>query len=477
MAKSISLVHPDATLHVPARLLTNKCNLFADDPGLAAFPYHLKSRVHVSDFREFVSALEGTIVNVTNNNFKGLSQLSEEFHFRDLTTQLSQFRASENFKKDAEAQIAISMKEINGNGTFFADRFMFTSANAIFECSVGQAVALSPAVREQLSVDACARTFALNDVSAVDSIRCLLSGDAGSIEGSGNGLGRELCSPGLELALAGTDRFDLDSVDLSVFSVEALDEVLGLASFSIASEDVLLERLLSLGDEYRPLLRRIESRFLSATGLTILTECFASLPECILYSILDRLFRSVWNSVIVPDFPKLFEDFKKKQFPLLWRGSRDGFRARDFHRRCDGHANTLTVILDTEGNIFGGFTPVAWESRISNGKLGTENNCYKADPSLKSFLFTLKNPHNVPAQRFALNADKKDKAIWALGETGPHFGDIVVWGGCKERPEDTGHAAWFGDSYINNTGLKGSVFFTGSENFHVKDIEVFEIID
>jgi GTPase SAR1 family protein len=27
---------------------------------------------------------------------------------------------------------------------------------------------------------------------------------------------------------------------------------------------------------------------------------------------------------------------------LLWRGSRDGFRSRDFHRRCDGHANTLT---------------------------------------------------------------------------------------------------------------------------------------
>jgi hypothetical protein len=34
---------------------------------------------------------------------------------------------------------------------------------------------------------------------------------------------------------------------------------------------------------------------------------------------------------------------------------------------------------------------------------------YKADPSLKSFLFTLKNPHNVPARKFALR--EKDKAI------------------------------------------------------------------
>jgi hypothetical protein len=40
----------------------------------------------------------------------------------------------------------------------------------------------------------------------------------------------------------------------------------------------------------------------------------------------------------------------------------DAFRANQFHRRCDGHANTLTVILDTKGNIFGGFTPVEWES-------------------------------------------------------------------------------------------------------------------
>jgi hypothetical protein len=59
------------------------------------------------------------------------------------------------------------------------------------------------------------------------------------------------------------------------------------------------------------------------------------------------------------------------------------------------------VILDTDGNIFGGFTPVEWESRYGE----------KADPSLMSFLFTLKNPHNVPARRFALKAEKKNKAI------------------------------------------------------------------
>jgi hypothetical protein len=173
MSKVLALVHPDATLQVPAKLLITKCDLFVDNPRLALFPYRLKSQVSVNDFRKFVSALKGTTVKVTKNNFKGLSQLCEEFHFRGLAAQLSQFQASEDFKKDAEAQIAIPMTAINHSRTLFTDGFMFTSDNAIFECSVGQAIALSPAVSEQLSIDACARTFALNDASAVDSVRCL----------------------------------------------------------------------------------------------------------------------------------------------------------------------------------------------------------------------------------------------------------------------------------------------------------------
>jgi hypothetical protein len=45
-------------------------------------------------------------------------------------------------------------------------------------------------------------------------------------------------------------------------------------------------------------------------------------------------------------FSLIFEDFKQPKFTLLWRGSRDGFKATQFHSRCDGHPNTLTVILN-----------------------------------------------------------------------------------------------------------------------------------
>jgi hypothetical protein len=93
--------------------------------------------------------------------------------------------------------------------------------------------------------------------------------------------------------------------------------------------------------------------------------------------------------LIVADFPAVFAEFGGKRFSLLWRGSRNGFGAADFHGRCDGRAPTLTLIQDTAGNIFGDFTPVKWES----------DSYRKADPILKCFVFTLKNPHILTARK------------------------------------------------------------------------------
>jgi hypothetical protein len=92
-------------------------------------------------------------------------------------------------------------------------------------------------------------------------------------------------------------------------------------------------------------------------------------------------------SVIVAHFPELFAEFRGKRFTLLWRGSRDGFRAWGFHGRCDGHAPTLTLIQDTAGNFFGGFTPVEWESRT-----GSWAECFKANPSLESLVLFAGRP-------------------------------------------------------------------------------------
>jgi hypothetical protein len=122
------------------------------------------------------------------------------------------------------------------------------------------------------------------------------------------------------------------------------------------------------------------------------------------------------------------------------------------------------VILDTKGNIFGGFTSVEWKS---NGGL-------KGDDSQKSFLFTLKNPHNIPARRFALKATWKQRAILCYSDEGPCFGDMFVLDNCNAN---TSSLTALGFAYTNDTGLDRYVVLTGSEYFQVKEIEVFEITD
>jgi hypothetical protein len=114
-----------------------------------------------------------------------------------------------------------------------------------------------------------------------------------------------------------------------------------------------------------------------------------------------------------------FAELWAKHFEVLWRGSGDGFKAKEFHSRCDSHPNTLTVILDTKrGNIFGSFTPLKLESGLHH---------FKANDSQKIHIFTLKNPphdnnNNIPARQFALKTQEKHLEIWWNFEFDPGFG-------------------------------------------------------
>jgi hypothetical protein len=122
------------------------------------------------------------------------------------------------------------------------------------------------------------------------------------------------------------------------------------------------------------------------------------------------------NSRIISSFPDILSEFCGKKFQLLWGGSHDGFGSVVFHNRCDGHANSLTLIQDGKKNIFGGFTPIAWESKKWTGRFADEDNRFKSDANLESFLFTLKNPHHLSPRRFGLNPERKHMAIWCGGE-------------------------------------------------------------
>jgi hypothetical protein len=176
------------------------------------------------------------------------------------------------------------------------------------------------------------------------------------------------------------------------------------------------------------------------------------------------LLRSM-DSLIIRQFPiEILSECKTQQFVLLWRGTRDGFRATTFHERCDGHSNTLIVIQDIGGYIFGGFTPIPWGGPPD----------WKADSSGRSFLFTLRNPAGTAPIKFPLC--KPDRAIYSHPNYGPILGsnaDIRVVDNCNMNANSYTN---LGSSYTNRTGRGSKTVFTGASQFQVKEIDVFEII-
>ena len=93
--------------------------------------------------------------------------------------------------------------------------------------------------------------------------------------------------------------------------------------------------------------------------------------------------------------------FEKKQWKLIYRGSRDGFSANVFHSKCDNNPNTLTLIKTTKSYVFGGFTRRTWNPKID----------YYVDDS-EAFLISLVNYKNKPVK---LKKNKRDeRAIGAI---------------------------------------------------------------
>jgi hypothetical protein len=171
------------------------------------------------------------------------------------------------------------------------------------------------------------------------------------------------------------------------------------------------------------------------------------------------------DSLIVREFPaNILCELQTKRFVLLWRGTRDGFHASTFHGRCDGHSNTLTIIEGVGGYIFGGFTPISWDTSGS----------YKTDHSNRSFLFTLRNPAGTGPMKFALI--RPEYALQCFASCGPTFGaapDIYV---ADQSDANMNSHTYLGNSYVNYTGHASNVVFTGAQQFRAKEIEVFEIV-
>jgi hypothetical protein len=266
---------------------------------------------------------------------------------------------------------------------------------------------------------------------------------------------------------------------LALVSVDTLSDLLSSGEFVVESEDSLTLSLLALAPEYFPLLEHIEMSNLTMGAFLQLVGCLDHsllrqshwsqiIPE------LKRLCQPFLDSLIISKIPEIWSQFFEKRFRLLWRGTRDGFGSSAFHDRCDGHGPTLTVIQDTNGNVFGGFTDLAWESRVWNYQKGGSNNCWKGTEETSSFIYSLKNPSNTAPILFPLKRESYRRAIRCSSTLGPSFGrDIAISDECHMNSRS--FTGGLGSTYENAQGFDAITFLSGSKNAMVREIEVFEI--
>ena len=132
---------------------------------------------------------------------------------------------------------------------------------------------------------------------------------------------------------------------------------------------------------------------------------------------------------------------------LLYRASRDGFQAQDFHSRCDGKGATITVIKCSGGFVFGGYADVPWHS---HGEY---------THSSQAFLFSLHSPSGVGPVKLQLVQDH-ECAMYCDASYGPTFGsghDIHVADGADGN---TNSATNLGSTYQLPAGQSATTFFT-----------------
>jgi len=161
---------------------------------------------------------------------------------------------------------------------------------------------------------------------------------------------------------------------------------------------------------------------------------------------------------------KLCEFSPNDKWSLLYRATRDGFRSTDFHSKCDGHSNTLTILKAEESSfIFGGFTTVSWES----------SSAFKSDAN--AFVFSLTNKENTPL-KMKIKPNQHEWAIDCSSSFGPIFGEDICIANNANTTMDS--CSDLGSVYRHPQYAKGTneakSFLAGSYEFQLDEIEVYQ---
>jgi hypothetical protein len=187
------------------------------------------------------------------------------------------------------------------------------------------------------------------------------------------------------------------------------------------------------------------------------------------YSIVDLFMSQILSGRQPFDLIKLCEFNASDKWTLLYRGTRDGFEAKDFHLKCDKKSPTLTIIKAKDsGFIFGGYTEAEWDS--SGG--------FRKDPN--TFLFSLTNTEAKPCKK---NVIDPTRAIFCDLNHGPIFGGDEDNIDCDDlsiaNNANTNEASYscLGNNFkhpeYEYSKTEVRYFLSESEHFRLNEIEVY----
>jgi len=145
-------------------------------------------------------------------------------------------------------------------------------------------------------------------------------------------------------------------------------------------------------------------------------------------------------------------------FNLLYRGIRDGDNTLLLHRECDKHKNVIIFLETEQGNRYGGFSHIGWESR--------EVNKWEYPVDDNAFLFS------IDKQKVFQAAQGKNKICWVNEDYGLGFYNTLIFYNNFLTKENYNFGTEFGINFYN---CSKSDFNSGVEVFKFSELEVFEI--
>lgn len=115
---------------------------------------------------------------------------------------------------------------------------------------------------------------------------------------------------------------------------------------------------------------------------------------------------------------------------MIYRGTKNGFRGKDFHKNCDYRGATLTIIKteSKDGSairISGGYTDIPWISVINDGFIEKIK-----ESRGNSFIFSLRDNNCFEILKFLNNGFEVNHSNSLLCCFG--FMDLILESGCNK---------------------------------------------